>query len=436
MLVPRPVLDTLADRLARHEGGMLSASIGVEIDPLDLVRAGAPSVGHASFFASPVGRSLGGLGAAHRVVSSGDRRLADLDDAVVRLGAEVPAMVGFSFRPDGPTGTDWEGFPAASAVVPEIAVVRDSGRSRLVVTPPAGADGRHQLALLAELTDPGPVLPVADALVGMETRPEPEDWQRMVGEAVAAIGADAFTKVVLARTVVLRSGRPIAPFELVASLRDRYPSCRVFGWQEGRSAAFVGASPELLVSRRGSTFRTEPLAGSAPRGGDHDEDRALGDALLASAKDRAEHAIVVEDALARLGPLVDDAIESPLPRLQKFATVQHLATSIGGRTRSRVLELAEALHPTPAVGGSPRGAALEFIDKVEGIDRGWYAGGIGWVDAAGDGELAVGLRCALVSGERAVLFAGNGIVSGSDPAAELEETRLKLRPMLDLITGG
>ena len=115
--------------------------------------------------------------------------------------------------------------------------------------------------------------------------------------------------------------------------------------------------------------------------------------------------------------------------------MQHLATPVSGTTTARVLELADALHPTPAVGGAPRQAALDYIAQAEGIDRGWYAGGIGWTDASGDGEIALGLRCALITGPRATLFAGNGIVAGSDPAMELEETRLKLRPMLELVTG-
>jgi isochorismate synthase len=433
MLVPHGAVRDLATRLDTPAGGLRSASVEVDVDPLELVAAGAGTVGHASFFASPDGYAIGGLGVAQRVVASGPQRLRVLDEATAALDPDLPIVVGFAFDPDGPSGPDWEGFPSALAVVPEVAVVRTSGRSRLIVTVPAGADSRLPLRLLGTLRAV-PRASSRDAVHGVEARPGPGDWQDLVRDTVEVIGSGALTKVVLARTVIVRSASPLVPFDLVARLRDRYPSCRLFGWQEG-GAAFIGASPELLVARHGSAYRVEPLAGSARRGVDAEEDRRLGDELLASAKDRAEHAIVVDDALARLSPLADEIIQPPQPLLQRLATVQHLATPITGRTGARLLALADVLHPTPAVGGDPRRAALEFIGKVEGIDRGWYAGGIGWADASGDGEIALGLRCALVSGERAVLYAGNGIVAGSDPQAELEESRLKLRPMLDLVTG-
>ena len=144
--------------------------------------------------------------------------------------------------------------------------------------------------------------------------------------------------------------------------------------------------------------------------------------------------MVITDVLERLAPLVAGLHRSPTPQLHRFPSVQHLATPISGITSARILELAAALPPTAAGGGTPRSEALRFIEKAEGIDRGWYAGGIGWVDGSGDGEIAIGLRCALLRGHSAVAYAGNGIVADSIPAAELEETRLKLRPMLDLLT--
>ncbi|NIS34928.1 MAG: isochorismate synthase, partial [Actinobacteria bacterium] len=193
---------------------------------------------------------------------------------------------------------------------------------------------------------------------------------------------------------------------------------RVFGWQQG-SSTFVGASPELLVTREADRFQLRPLAGSAPRGATADEDRRLGDGLLASEKDRLEHAIVVDDAIVRLEPLTSGITRPAQPVLQRFATVQHLATPITGSTEARILELVGAVHPTAAVGGAPRTEALGFIEKQEGIDRGWYAGGIGWLEPDGDGDLAVALRCALVRGDHATVYAGNGIVAGSDPDREL-----------------
>jgi salicylate biosynthesis isochorismate synthase len=434
MLVPVSAIDTLVAELARQDGELRSASVAVDIDPLDLVRAGLGAVGNAAFFSSPAGREVAGLGAAYRVSAEGPSRLRDIDHGVARLAPSLRALVGFAFDPRGPSSPEWGDFASAAAVVPEIAVERVDGRSRLIVALPPGSDGRHVSELLAALDHPGRAILPGDAAPGVEGRSSPQDWVGLAEDACEAIESGDFAKVVLARSVLVRPGRGLRPFDLVAHLRDLYPACYVFGWQEGRST-FVGASPELLVSRHGADFRAEPLAGSAPRGVDAEDDRRLGEGLLASEKDRVEHAIVVDDAVARLGPVVDEIEYPPQPQLQRFAAVQHLATPIRGRTRSRLLALAEALHPTAAVGGVPRGAALDFIDQVEGIDRGWYAGGIGWADASGDGDLAVGLRCALVSQERATLFAGSGIVAGSDPAAEFEETGLKLRPMLDLMTG-
>jgi isochorismate synthase EntC len=156
---------------------------------------------------------------------------------------------------------------------------------------------------------------------------------------------------------------------------------------------------------------------------------------MASAKDRSEHRLVVDDVTERLAAVASDVVVAPIA-LRRMPTVQHLATEVSAATRDDipVLEIVDRLHPTPAVGGTPRDQALAYIDKVEGIDRGWYSGGIGWFEANGNGEVAVALRCALIRGDHALVFAGNGIVADSDPAAELAETRLKLRPLLELLT--
>jgi len=252
-----------------------------------------------------------------------------------------------------------------------------------------------------------------------------------VAALVAAIGAGGPDKVVLARSLRVALERSPEPFDLVALLRERFPGCYPYGWQVG-PAALVGASPELLVARSGDRFTCRPLAGSARRGADPEADRRLGEALLASPKERAEHAFVVEAitaALASLGAFP----EGPAgPVLDRLAGVQHLATPLAGRTGCRLLSLVAALHPTPAVGGVPREAALGRIAAVEGFDRGWYSGGIGWGDAGGDGEVALALRGALLRHEEATLYAGAGIVAGSDPTAEGEETDLKLGAMLGL----
>lgn len=434
-MIPRPELVEISLALrAGDADGLRVASIPVDVDPLEVVRAGSAAFGEAAFFGSPDGRAVGGLGAARRIVAAGADRFVRLDREPSGLPPGAVALVGFSFAPDGSTSAEWSGFPPAEVVVPQIAVIREGGRSRLVIAVPPGSDPAGVLASVATLR------PAPDPRVGVEGPllidpiPSPEVWGEQVEEAVASIRAGGLDKVVLARALRVRPGGRVGGFDVVAMLRDRYPRARVFGWQAG-DAVFVGASPEMLVRRRGARFEALPLAGSAPRGRTPAEDRAFGDELLASAKDRAEHALVVEEVARRLIPMADAIDVAPEPHLERFATVQHLATPVTGTGSARLLQLVDALHPTPAVGGSPTPEALAFIAKVEAIDRGWYAGGIGWIDGAGDGETAVALRCGLVRGDALLMFAGNGIVADSDPGAEVTETRLKFRPLLDLITG-
>jgi isochorismate synthase len=357
-----------------------------------------------------------------------------LDREVPGLPSDAVALVGFSFASDGSTSEEWTGFPAAEVVVPQITIVRERGRSRLVVAVPPGSDPAGVLAALATLRPAREPRLKRDGDVAIESIPPPEVWREQVDEAIASIRAGGLDKVVLARSLRLGAGSRIGGFDVVAMLRDRYPRARVFGWQAG-DAVFVGASPELLVQRHGERFEALPLAGSAPRGRTPAEDRKLGDDLLASAKDRTEHALVVEAVARRLIPLAHALDVAGEPHLERFSTVQHLATTVTGTGPARLLHLVDALHPTPAVGGSPTAEALAFISKVEEIDRGWYAGGLGWLDAHGDGEVAVALRCGLVRDDVLLAFAGNGIVADSDPRSEVAETRLKFRPLLDLLVG-
>jgi isochorismate synthase len=268
----------------------------------------------------------------------------------------------------------------------------------------------------------------------LESWPPVAEWRTTAAEAVTAIRSDSFRKVVLARSVVVRSVEAPDAFDLLHHLEGSYRRCHSFGWSPGR-ATFLGASPELLIRLDAGHLTSNPLAGSAPRGEGEDEDRAFAQALLRSEKDRIEHRLVVEDVVERLRPFATDLHVAETPSLKRMATVQHLSTQIGGTAKpsAHVLDLVGAIHPTPAVGGTPRSEAVSFIEKVEAIDRGWYAGGVGWVDGAGDGEFALGLRCGLIEGRSARVFAGAGVVADSDPESELLETRLKLRPLLELL---
>lgn len=259
------------------------------------------------------------------------------------------------------------------------------------------------------------------------TRPH-EEWLAVIAAAVAAIGHGPLRKVVLAREVTVEANRPIRPVDVLRRLRALYPSCMLFS-----VGGFVGASPELLVARSGDGVRAQPMAGTIPRSGDPVVDARLAAALLASAKDRQEHALVVDEVAAALGPFCASLDVPSTPSIVPLRNVSHLGTLLTGRLTPgapSALGLARHLHPTPAVAGTPTPDALAYIAAVEGLDRGRYAGPVGWVDARGDGEWAVGVRSAEIAGTRARLYAGVGVVADSDPEAELAETQLKLQALL------
>jgi menaquinone-specific isochorismate synthase len=248
-------------------------------------------------------------------------------------------------------------------------------------------------------------------------------WLEAVAQATRMIEAGHLGKVVLARDLAVWSEQPLDGRTLTRRLAERFPDCFTFS-----VAGLVGATPELLVRRTGRVVESVVLAGTARRGTDPAEDAAIGRALLDSGKDRDEHEHAVTSVRDALDPLLD-GLDVDGPSLLRLDNVQHLATRVGGTLRGAetVLELAEVLHPTAAVCGTPTSTALAAIRALEGFERGRYAGPVGWVDGNGDGELGIALRCAQVDGDRARLYAGAGVVRASLPEAELEETRLKLR---------
>jgi salicylate biosynthesis isochorismate synthase len=404
------------------------------------------------------GFALAGFGTAHEVVSRGPERFADVvaDCAEVsrdRLSGEppdTPAGVGpvwtcgFAFSVDGGTTPRWASFPPALATLPELSIARVDGAAYLtlaaVVTP--GEDPEDVMSRLrarvAALSETG--LPLLEPHRTGETQVRsirtPGDFERAVAEAVERIRSGDLDKIVLAREVEVEAPSAHDPAGVYGALRELFPACFCFcvGTPE---AAFLGASPELLVRRSGAVAATVALAGSTRRSADPAVDDHLGEQLLLSDKDRNEHEIVARRIERTLRPHSVWVEAAPEPGLVRVANIQHLATPIHAQLaepRSAV-ELAGLLHPTPAVGGEPREVAVSAIPELEGMDRGWYAGAIGWMDAAEDGEFCVGVRTALLRDRTARLFAGNGIVGASDPAAELAETEIKLEALLPLLAG-
>lgn len=392
---------------------------------------------------------------AHEARSRGVNRFEDVAgeclgvEVVVDEPAGLPAgtgaawVGGFAFDPDGGSTSPWSSLPPASMALPEISLCRNAGETHLTVNAvvrPGDDPDRVERAMRARvaglrekklpLLDPHPTVGV-----GIESVRSPHEFERMIAAATGRIRAGEMSKVVLAREVVAAAAAAHDPAAVFGALREQFPSCFCFcvGTPE---AAFIGASPELLLRRSGAGVSTVALAGSTRRSSDPAVDDHLGEQLLRSAKDREEHAIVAERIARSLRRHAVWVQSAPEPEIVRVANIQHLATPIVAQLaepRSAV-ELAGMLHPTPAVGGEPWPAAEAAIVELERMDRGWYAGPVGWMDATEDGEFCVALRSALLRDREAHLYAGVGVVADSDPAAELAETEVKLQALLPLLS--
>jgi menaquinone-specific isochorismate synthase len=261
------------------------------------------------------------------------------------------------------------------------------------------------------------------------TMTQPE-WKQVVAAAVEMLERGDMAKVVLARCIDIEANRPFVISDALERLAALYPSCMLYSIE-----GFLGASPELLVNRTAGTVESHPLAGTVARSGDLHGDELLVARLMGTPRIRQEHGVVVDAIAAALAGACTELSVPDTPSVMGLRNVSHLATHITGRLdpdrpAPSALQLAALIHPTPAVGGRPTPEAVGYLQKVEGFERGRYAGPVGWVDARGDGCYALGIRCATVSGRSARIYAGNGIVPGADPAEELAETQLKLQALL------
>jgi salicylate biosynthesis isochorismate synthase len=368
--------------------------------------------------------------------------LADAPDGPP--GSGLVAVGGFGFAPDGGESARWQGFAPGSMIVPEVSLARRGSRVSLTVNVDVAPDDtledlrRRVGERLGELSTASlPLLDPAPAGAYRVLSPmPPSHYEEAVARAVQRIRAGEFEKIVLARDVEVHAPLDHDVGAVLGLLREAFASCYVFAVGRG-DAVFLAASPELLVRREGQRASTVALAGSARRSADPSIDDHLGEQLLQSEKDRSENEIVVRRIARALRPHSVWVTAAPEPALVRVANIQHLGTPIRAQLAAPLsaVELAGVLHPTPAVGGEPLGVVSSLIPALEGLDRGWYAGTVGWSDGAGDGEFCVALRCALVRGRLATLYAGGGIVLGSDPVAELAETEVKLGALLPVLSG-
>ncbi|EGK86338.1 isochorismate synthase [Microcoleus vaginatus PCC 9802] len=260
-------------------------------------------------------------------------------------------------------------------------------------------------------------------------------FKTSVKSALELIASKYFSKIVLSQAINVISQTPFSLIDSLNNLRLSYPDCYVFSTSNGKGQTFIGASPERLISIHSNQLLTDALAGSAPRGKTEAGDAKLAQGLLESEKDIREHQVVIDFIVDRLSKLGITPNFSPVPRLLQLSNIQHLWTPITAQIPPDIhlLKILAQLHPTPAVAGVPRDIALEQIRRCESCDRSLYAAPLGWIDRRGNGEFAVGIRSALIDGDRAILYAGAGIVAGSEPEKELAEIQLKLQPLLNAL---
>lgn len=442
----------IAERRARalRRPVLLSWSKLIEpLDPIALFAADTSSTPRILWLIPQTGEAIVGLRCqrlpVQEVNPSPSSALARLAHSwrwhaaeTVQEGPLAPlAFAGFAFEPEDPRiDTWWEPFGNLQIFLPRLAYVQRGELSAQLVQHAVRSDD------LMPLTTPDwppstQTFPrTRPSVVRRHDQISRAHWAGLVEAARNAIRRGELCKVVLARAVELTAEQPFS-FEIsLRALAERYPTCTIFAVGIGETV-FLGATPERLVQVENGTVTTVALAGSAPRSADPIRDRAAAAQLLTSQKDRHEHALVVEAIRTALLPLCRRLAVPDEPQLVSIANVHHLATPIAGvlADGQGALDVAAKLHPTPAVGGTPREAALAFIRAYEPIPRGWYAGALGWITASGDGEFVVGLRSGIVRGTVARLYAGCGIVADSDPVAEWEESEVKLRPMLEVLGG-
>ncbi|GFM55813.1 isochorismate synthase [Pseudomonas cichorii] len=419
-----------------------------EVEPLTLFSANRQHLQPASLWhVKAQAQYRLGLGLAHEFNADSTESWQTLEtrwqslaaDAVVH-GPHRPALFGgFAFDRQHHRTRLWRDFPDAAMTLPRFELHENEGRTRLIVNALVEQDTAceqlaerlvEQWATVLERPVPGTLVPV-DNYVRLSMA---HLWKQDVSNAVSQIQRSDLKKVVLARSQNIPIAQPL--HQVMQRLLHKQPNAYLFAFAR-QNSCFMGASPECLLTVQGNKLQTMALAGSAPRGRNTVDDTRLGEQLLASQKDNAEHAMVVASLKECLSQHCLELDIARQPRLHKLPHIQHLLTPVQGTLApsTSLLGIAESLHPTPAVGGLPRSKALDYIRNHEHLDRGWYAGPVGWLDDRGSCEFAVALRSALLDGQRATLFAGCGLVSESEPESEYRESDLKMQTMREALQG-
>lgn len=373
-----------------------------------------------------------GIGSAATIATSGPGRFDEAADQADRLldllrvtgpaDAPLPRLAaGFAFDDTAQSGP-WAPFGDGRLVLPAVQVLRRSGRTWVI-----RIDGHDRPTPV--VVAPGPAEPVEVDAADWADETSRSHYRHLVELALEAIDRDELVKAVPCRSLRLERRPDVA--RLLATLRHTYPACATVGVSIG-TTSFVAATPERLVAVQGDRLHTAALAGSAPRHADPAIDAALGQGLLTSPKERSEHAVVVDaidHALRELGVVDRHPAD---PTLLRLHGIQHLHTPIEAEMPQGIglFDVVDGLHPTPAVAGHPGGRSAELRSTHEGMDRGWFASPVGWLDSSGDGEFRVALRSALITDVDTTLYAGAGVVRGSDPSRELLETDVKLGALL------
>ena len=459
MLDPATLLQTLEQRLRRtlaespdqDNSGLLSVTLPFpKAHPIL-----PPDPGRWFYWTQPqLPRTLLGLEPMPVAESGGNERFQTLDRlwgeltrCWVMLDPESTRLrpilfLGFAFDSEDPMVGAWAGLPNAGLSIPELLLRSEGTLAAITFTRKGHATIESTLDRWLSLSErllnracpharksdfTGPLQRIAEL-------PSRHSWLHLAREAARATRAGTVEKVVLARHVAIRSDAKMDAVTLLSTLARDYPGCRIFAASHG-AQVLVSASPERLISLNGERLVCDAVGGTIRRTEASSADQTLSRQMLQDPKTRREHALVVEALETSLAPVCQELNLPRQPGIFRLRNLLHLWTEISARVApgTSLLQLVQRLHPTPAVNGTPRGGALAWLRAHEPFHRGWYAGGGGWLDSSGDGEVAVLLRCALLQGDTAELYAGAGIVADSDPEAEYAETELKLEAILQAL---